>query len=46
MTHDPIRFRLTIKLMIFFAVLIFRTFVFIYLENRSFIDAFYFVIAP
>ncbi len=44
MTHDPIRFRLTINLMIFFAVLIFGTMVFTYLENRSFIDAFYYVI--
>jgi len=44
MTHDPIRFRLTINLMIFFAVVIFGTLVFIYLENRSFIDAFYYVI--
>ncbi|NWG02570.1 MAG: two pore domain potassium channel family protein [Syntrophaceae bacterium] len=44
MTHDPLRFRLTINLMIFFAVLIFGTLVFIYLENRPFIDAFYYII--
>jgi hypothetical protein len=44
MTHDPLRFRLTINLIILFAVLIFGTLIFIYLENRSFIDAFYYVI--
>ncbi len=44
MTHDPIRFRLTVNLMIFFAILIFGTIVFTSLENRSFIDAFYYVI--
>jgi hypothetical protein len=44
MIHDPIRFRLTINLIIFFAVLIFGTLVFIYLESRSFMDAFYYVI--
>ena len=44
MTHDPLRFRLTVNLMIFFAVLISGTLVFTYLENRSLIDAFYYVI--
>jgi hypothetical protein len=44
MTHDPLRFRLTINLIIFFAILIFGTLLFIHLENRSFIDAFYYVI--
>src|SRR4030042_2121505 len=44
MTHDPIRFRLTINLMIFFAILIFGTLVFAYLESRSLIDAFYYII--
>jgi voltage-gated potassium channel len=44
MTHDPLRFRLTVNLMIFFAVLTSGTLVFTYLENRSLIDAFYYVI--
>jgi len=44
MTHDPIRFRLTINLSIFVAILIFGTLVFATLESRSLIDAFYYVI--
>jgi voltage-gated potassium channel len=44
MSHDPIRFRLAINLMIFFGVLVFGTLVFMYLENRSVIDSFYYVI--
>ena len=44
MAHDPIRFRLTINLIIFLAVLIFGTIVFMFMENRSFVDAFYYII--
>ncbi|NWF94006.1 MAG: two pore domain potassium channel family protein [Syntrophaceae bacterium] len=44
MAHDPLRFRSTINLLIFFAVLILGTLVFTYLENRSLIDALYYVI--
>jgi len=44
MTHDPIRFRLTINLIILVAILIFGTLVFAALEGRSFIDAFYYII--
>jgi voltage-gated potassium channel len=44
MTHDPIRFRLTINLIILVALLIFGTFVFATLEGRSLIDAFYYII--
>jgi voltage-gated potassium channel len=44
MSRDPIRFRLTINLIIFFAVLVLGTIGFMYIENRSLIDAFYFII--
>ena len=44
MSHDPIRFRLTINLIIFLAVLVVGTIVFMFVENRSFIDAFYYII--
>jgi hypothetical protein len=44
MAHDPIRFRLAINLIIFLAVLIFGTIVFMFIENRSFVDAFYYII--
>jgi voltage-gated potassium channel len=44
MSHDPIRFRLTINLIIFLAVLVAGTIVFMLVENRSFIDAFYYII--
>jgi small-conductance mechanosensitive channel len=41
---DPIRFRLTINLIIFLAVLVVGTIVFMLVENRSLIDAFYYII--
>jgi voltage-gated potassium channel len=44
MAHDPIRFRLTINLIIFLAVLVFGTIVFMSVENRSLVDAFYYII--
>jgi len=44
MAHDPIRFRLAINLVIFLAVLVSGTIVFMFIENRSFIDAFYYII--
>jgi len=44
MSQDPIRFRLTINLIIFLAVLVAGTVVFMLVENRSFIDAFYYII--
>ncbi len=44
MSNDPIRFRLTINLIIFLAVLVAGTFVFMAVENRSLIDAFYYII--
>ena len=44
MAHDPIRFRLAINLIIFLAVLVFGTIVFMFMENRSFVDAFYYII--
>ena len=44
MSPDPIRFRLTINLIIFLAVLVAGTVVFMLVENRSFIDAFYYII--
>jgi voltage-gated potassium channel len=44
MTHDPIRFRLTINLIVFLAVLVFGTIAFMFMESRSFIDAFYYII--
>jgi|GEM_PF-75278 len=44
MSHDPIRFRLTINLIIFLAVLVVGTIVFMVVENRSFIDGFYYII--
>jgi len=44
MSHDPIRFRLTINLIIFLAVLVVGTIVFMLVENRSLIDAFYYII--
>ena len=44
MSHDPIRFRLTINLIILLAVLVLGTLGFMYLENRSLLDAFYFII--
>lgn len=44
MSHDPIRFRLTINLIIFLAVLVVGTIVFMLVENRPMIDAFYYII--
>jgi hypothetical protein len=44
MSHDPIRFRLTINLIIFLAVLVVGTIVFMLVENRSIVDAFYYII--
>ena len=44
MSHDPIRFRLTIHLVTLLAILILGTLGFMYLENRSPLDAFYFII--
>jgi len=44
MSQDPIRFRLTINLIIFLAVLVAGTVVFMLVENRPFIDAFYYII--
>jgi len=44
MTHDPIRFRLTINLIILVALLVFGTLVFAMIEGRSLIDAFYYII--
>jgi voltage-gated potassium channel len=44
MSHDPIRFRLTINLIIFLAVLVVGTIAFMLVENRSIIDAFYYII--
>jgi hypothetical protein len=44
MAHDPIRFRLTINLIVFVAVLVFGTIVFMFVEKRSFVDAFYYII--
>ena len=44
MSHDPIRFRLMIHLMILLAVLLLGTLGFVYLENRTPLDAFYFII--
>jgi len=44
MSKDPLRFRLTIYLIIFLAILIGGTVGFRVLENKSWIDAFYFII--
>ena len=44
MSKDPIRFRLTIYLIVFLAVLIGGTVGFKVVENKSWIDAFYFII--
>jgi voltage-gated potassium channel len=44
MAHDPLRFRLAINLTIFLAILAFGTIVFMFVENRSFVDAFYYII--
>ena len=44
MSNDPVRFRLTINLIVFLAVLVVGTIVFMHVENRSFIDAFYYII--
>ena len=44
MTHDPIRFRLTIYFIIFIAVVLGGAVCFKIVENRSWIDAFYFII--
>jgi voltage-gated potassium channel Kch len=44
MAHDPIRFRLTINLIVFLAVLVFGTVVFMSVEKRSFVDAVYYII--
>jgi voltage-gated potassium channel len=44
MSHDPIRFRLTIYLAALLAILVLGTLGFMYLENRSPLDAFYFII--
>jgi hypothetical protein len=44
MSHDPIRFRLTVNLIIFLAVLVVGTIAFMLVENRSIIDAFYYII--
>jgi voltage-gated potassium channel len=44
MSHDPIRFRLTIHLAALLAILVLGTLGFMYLENKSPLDAFYFII--
>lgn len=44
MARDPLRFRLSINLIIFFAVLISGTLIFASLEGWSFLNAFYYVI--
>jgi len=44
MSHDPIRFRLTIHLAALLAILVLGTLGFMRLENRSPLDAFYFII--
>jgi hypothetical protein len=44
MSHDPIRFRLFINLIILLALLVLGTFAFMYIENRSMVDAFYYII--
>ncbi|PIP36287.1 MAG: two pore domain potassium channel family protein [Desulfobacterales bacterium CG07_land_8_20_14_0_80_52_14] len=44
MTQDSIRFRLAINCIIFLAVLIFGTIIFMSVENRSLIDSFYYII--
>ncbi len=44
MSRDPLRFRLGINLVIFFAVLISGTLIFTSLEGWSFLNAFYYVI--
>ena len=44
MSHDPIKFRLTIHLATLLAILVLGTLGFMYLENRSPLDAFYFII--
>ena len=44
MAHDPIRFRLAINLVVFLAVLVSGTIVFMFIENLSFVDAFYYII--
>ncbi|MGE5254887.1 MAG: potassium channel family protein [Planctomycetaceae bacterium] len=44
MSHDPIRFRLTINLIIFLAVLVVGTIVFMLVENRPLVDSFYYII--
>ena len=44
MSHDPIRFRLTIYLIIFFAVLAGGTAGFRVLEDKSWVDSLYFIV--
>lgn len=44
MAYDSVRFRLAINLIIFLAVLASGTIVFMFIENRSFVDAFYYII--
>ena len=44
MTNDPIRFRLTIYLAIFFGVVFAGTIAFKILENKNWVDAIYFII--
>lgn len=44
MAHDPIRFRLTINLIVFLAILVLGTIAFMFMESRSFIDALYYII--
>lgn len=44
MSHDPIRFRLAIYLIIFIAVVLGGTIGFKIIENKSWVDAFYFII--
>jgi hypothetical protein len=44
MAYDSVRFRLAINLIIFLAVLASGTIAFMFIENRSFVDAFYYII--
>ncbi|MEW5910403.1 MAG: ion channel [Thermodesulfobacteriota bacterium] len=44
MTHDPIRFRLAIHCIVFLGVLFSGTMAFMFVEKRSLIDAFYYII--
>jgi hypothetical protein len=44
MSHDPIRFRLHIHLIVLLAVLVFGTIAFMMIEGRSLVDALYYII--